>query len=283
MITLYTNIYRRTHIIKEEHFPDGTLHVSFPDEAIDAIEWKYENDAELFTLICARRYYANCKPTLILPYIPHARMDRIKSEEDVFTLKYFCEVINSLDFSEVHVLDAHSNVALALLDRVKQIPITPVINDCLTNLVYEIGGDTGHNTREKVYKDLVLFFPDEGAMKRYSSDFNFLPYAFGIKKRDWQSGKIEGLQIVNEELVKDKNILIIDDICSRGGTFLHSANALKEAGAKNIYLYITHAENTMIEGNMYNTPGLIEKIYTTNSIFKPELDVRNKVIILPAI
>ena len=210
MITLFAT-YGNMYEVKQDHFPDNTLHVSFPDDEIHAIEWKYESDAELFTLICARRHYAESDIRLILPYIPHARMDRVKDETDVFTLKYFCEIINSLNFSEVWVLDPHSNVSLALLDRVSQIPVMNTINDCLNRLVYEIGHDCDHETREKVYQDLVLFFPDEGSMKRYSSEVDFLPYAFGIKKRDWKTGQIQGLQLMNGELVKDKNVLIINN------------------------------------------------------------------------
>jgi ribose-phosphate pyrophosphokinase len=86
------------------------------------VEWIYENDAELFALICVKkhldRHFTNPHVVLIMPYIPHARMDRVKSDEDVFTLKYFCEVINSLKFDIVWVRDAHSNVSLALLDNV---------------------------------------------------------------------------------------------------------------------------------------------------------------------
>ena len=63
----------------------------------------------------------------------------------------------------------------------------------------------------------------------------------------------------------DSNILIIDDICSKGGTFYHSAKRLKEAGAANIYLYITHCENTIHEGELLNSD-LIKHIYTTDSI-----------------
>ena len=74
---------------------------------------------------------------------------------------------------------------------------------------------------------------------------------------------------MNKEVVNGKDVLIIDDICSRGGTFYHSAKALKEAGAKNIYLYVTHCENTILEGELL-TSGLIEKVYTTNSIFTKE-------------
>jgi ribose-phosphate pyrophosphokinase len=102
-------------------------------------------------------------------------------------------------------------------------------------------------------------------MKRYS-DKSPLPYAFGMKKRDWTTGKILGLDIINAENVKDKNVLIVDDICSRGGTFYHSAKALIEAGAKSVSLYVTHLEDTVTIGDLPES-GLIKHIYTTESIF----------------
>ncbi len=49
--------------------------------------------------------------SLDMPYIPNARQDRVKGENDVFTLKYFAEFINSLDFDRVFVLDPRSNVS----------------------------------------------------------------------------------------------------------------------------------------------------------------------------
>lgn len=267
--------------VERKHFPDGTLHIDLPIEEVTTIRWDYESDAELFTLICLKKHYDQFSDNieLYMPYIPHARMDRVKNASDVFTLKHFCEIINFLNFSCVTVFDAHSNVSLALLDRVCQIPFDEALHQILTALVYTIGKDIGHCTREKVYENLIFFFPDEGAMKRYSGYAN-LPYAFGMKKRDWSTGKIEGLQVINSEIVKGKNVLIIDDICSRGGTFLHSAKALKELGAENIYLYVSHAEDTMVDGEMYNTPGLVDRIYTTNTIFHKEKDVRDKVEII---
>lgn len=69
--------------------------------------------------------------------------------------------------------------------------------------------------------------------------------------------------------IEGKNILIVDDICSKGGTFYFSAKKLKELGAKNIYLHITHCENTIFEGDILSS-GLIAKIYTTNSILTKE-------------
>ena len=58
----------------------------------------------------------------------------------------------------------------------------------------------------------------------------------------------------------------MDDISSRGGTFYFSAKKLKELGAKEIYLYISHCENTILEGEVLSS-GLIKKVFTTNSIF----------------
>lgn len=271
MISLINTRSHWTDVIEQNHFPDGTLHINMPPNYFDydTVLWEYENDAELFTLICVKGHFKDCPLRLDMPYIPHARMDRVQELEDVFTLKYFCQVINGLHFDKVIVRDAHSNVALALLDRV--IDLTPIGEIKEAIKLFE------HYEKETP----VLFFPDEGAMKRYSTPAINLPYAFGIKKRDWSTGKILGLQLMNGELVKDKGVLIVDDICSRGGTFYHAANALKEAGAKNIYLYVTHAEHTMVEGDMYNQD-IVKKIFTTDSIFKPEWDTRGKVEIAAA-
>ena len=56
---------------------------------------------------------------LNMPYIPNARQDRVKAAEDVFTLKYFAQMINSLGFSKVTVLDPHSYVSEALVDHIE--------------------------------------------------------------------------------------------------------------------------------------------------------------------
>ena len=247
-------------VIKQNHFPDNTLFIKMEGKPLGPmhVEWFYKNDAELFTLICIRKYFGDKYPIILtMPYVPHARMDRVKNEEDVFTLKYFCEVINSLNFWRVQVLDVHSNVALALLDNIEQLQVAPYIRNA-SQFICDERGDYP-----------TLYFPDEGAMKRYSEYAEGEPYAFGIKKRDWNTGFIEGIQVQNEEVIKGKDVFIVDDICSKGGTFYHSAKKLKELGAENIYLYITHCENTILEGDLL-TSGLIEKVYTTNSIFTKE-------------
>ena len=248
--------------IEAGHYPDNTLLVKAPTlrgtNNHVTFTWYYENDAELFTLICLKKHYAHKKISYLwMPYCPHARMDRVKAFGDVFTLKYFAEVINSLNFTQVTIYDPHSSVCTALINNVRVLEPTTFIDEAVNKI------NENHN------KNFMAFYPDEGAMKRYSGMFS-IPYAFGVKKRDWVTGQIQGLDVMGDvEGIKDKRVLIIDDICSKGGTFYHSAKKLKELGAKEIYLYITHCENTILEGELL-TSGLIEKVYTTNSIFTKE-------------
>lgn len=254
-------------IFEQNKFPDGTPLLkcnTFIDDGLDdyvspfiKIEWYYDAETELINLFYLVSYlktnYTN-KINLYMPYVPNARMDRVKNDNEIFTLKYFCDFINSMNFNSVVVKNAHSNVSLALLNNVWE-DSDSLKNDIMTTL----------NSIYDEYNSMPIFFyPDEGAMKRYSELFTE-EYAFGMKKRDWETGKILGLDIVGD--VKNRDILIIDDICSKGGTFYYSAKALKDAGARNIYLYITHCEHSIYEGEIFKS-GLIEKVFTTDSIFR---------------
>ncbi len=246
---------------KRNHYPDGTplLVLESVSKQNNVIIWKYEDDAELFTIVCLAKSIQEQEQrvTLYMPYIPNARMDRVKDEKDVFTLKYFCDLINYCHFDKVYVLDPHSLVSEALIDRLVVLEPQAKINQAIDLVM------------EEAKEDPLVFYPDEGSMKRYSTSLN-RPYAFGIKKRDWKTGNIEGLNVIDpNNQVKGKTILIVDDICSRGGTFYHSAKKLKELGAGKIYLYITHCENTILNGELLKSE-LVERVFTTNSIFTKE-------------
>ena len=241
-----------------ERYPDETPRLNITVDSGDVkLKWLYEEDEEMILFFIVRHLkeqYVIKSLTLYMPYIPHARMDRVKNRHEVFTLKYFCEFINSLCFDKVIVRDAHSSVSLALINNVVSEPIDKNIKKLKDKLLDS-------------QKDIV-FYPDEGSCKRYSEMINF-PCAFGLKRRDWSTGKIMGLEVQGNLPVSPFNVLIIDDISSYGGTFLHSARKLKELGADKVYLYITHCENSILKGELINS-GLLEKIYTTKSIYNKE-------------
>ena len=254
-------------------FPDGTKLIKYNPTFVDGayrITWLYDNDAELFQLIALVKHLkskARCRIWLNLPYVPNARMDRVKNSDEVFTLKAFADTINWLGFEGVTICNPHSTVSEALFDRVS------VDFDCVVEDVKRVL-DTSPNKID------VLYFPDEGACKRYSdllAQFG-LPSAYGIKNRDWKTGKILGLNVVTPIDLTGKNILIIDDICSRGTTFVKSAEKLKELGAGKIALYVTHCENTINYGDVLKNNGLIDIVYTTNSIFGGDANNKIKII-----
>lgn len=269
-----------TQPIDKTTFPDGThlfrctgWKLTKKAQLLDSneanINWQYDNDSELFELKCVVDYLRNngiTKINLYMPYVPNARMDRIKNRDEMFTLKSFADLINNMHFANVFVLDIHSNVGAALINNITVISpkenIKTIINKHLP------------------IKPTTMFFPDEGAMKRYSDIAKQLqfPFALGMKERDWRTGEIKGLQVLGKaNYICNCNILIIDDICSKGSTFYHSAKALKGLGAKDISLYVSHLENAVHNGEMIQS-GLISHIYTTDSIYRPELAPKNTTV-----
>lgn len=248
-------------------FPDGTSSFRFDTDGLERdldrysyplIKWRYDGDHEciiLWYLVKQIRSIAgpDKRIQLYMPYIPNARMDRVKNNDEVFTLKWFADFINMLNFSRITVLDPHSNVAPALI-----------------NNIYIIQPDVYIKATIDAINDnnLLICYPDEGASKRYSELLS-VEYISAIKHRDWRTGKIERLELTAPEKAKGRNILIVDDICSRGGTFTHTAMALKEAGARDIFLYVSHCENTIFKGSVFND-GLICHVFTTNSIYRGE-------------
>lgn len=254
-------------------FSDGTFNMNMhdvffrsdtspanPDYA--SIIWKYRSEEELVALFMIvnhlRENYVE-KIDLYMPYVPNARMDRnlVDPMSEISTLKYFCNFINSMKFNRVTILDPHSNVCTQLLDRVSVTDPTKYVNSVKANLAAQ-----GH-------KDIVMFYPDEGAMKRYSdsSDSNYL---YGMKKRDWKTHRITDYKVIGDVKV-GSTILIQDDICSYGGTFLAAANELKKLGAKYIYLYVSHLENAVYNGKMFDLDSPICQVFTTDSLYN-ELD-----------
>ena len=241
--------------IKQDSFSAGELKLTLTPIKEDIpvlIKWKYESDRELFTIACIRDFYKKNYCALIVDYFPHARQDRVKNPEDVFTLKVFCKMLNDMNFDKVICLDVHSNVTPALVNNLQVDSPKAQIENVLTIIGTE---------------NLTLFFPDEGAQKRYGEMFKNIPQAFGIKKRNWETQKIEDYMVVGIENIIGKRVLIIDDICSYGNTFVKAAESLKKVGVKEIYLYVSDCEDAIHKGNVF-TSGYFDGIFTTNSLIR---------------
>ena len=270
-------------VIDIQHFSDGSqklVGIHIPERlkgdkytSLFEIVWKYENESELVTLIYIVNYIRdiyvrNNYITLQMLWVPNARMDRVESENDVFTLKYFSQIINSLKFNKVIVLDPHSRVTNALIDRVKVIPAEHFIQKAIKEI-------TTKYTFEKDFNDYLVCFPDNGAFERYSNlkCFDGFTKIFGKKHRDWETGKIVKLDLnVDEDVVRGKNVFIVDDMISSGETLYQFIQKLKSYGALQVYIYCSHLENRIMtepENNLRQLldSGGIRCIFTTDSLF----------------
>lgn len=235
-------------------FPNGETNLNFNQLDIyprSEITLKFESDQDLFNLYILKAHIDQvapmAMPSLTILYMPYSRMDR-PNQYYTFNLKFVCAFINDMLFYQVKVYEPHSDVTTALLDRcMTESPASDLFR------AFRPLTDRG--------EDLVVMFPDAGAEKRYGSTFCY-PTVVGHKSRDFGDGKITSMTVSGAD-VKGKTVVIIDDLCSKGGTFVAAAKALKEQGALVVFLVVTHCENTVFDGVIFDH---IEKVFTTNSI-----------------
>lgn len=234
-------------------FPNGEMKVSdFEVKPMNGVTMSWENSNDLIMLMFIKKHIDDFRgnAVLTLTHMPYSRMDR-RIEGSVFTLKYICDFINYLQFTSIELYGAHSDVAPALLDRCNNVEIV-----------------------ERVLEDARIlsgqfFFPDAGAQKRFSFLGNMNTDVVGFKKRNVLTGHIDKYDILGE-VVPGGTVVIIDDLCSKGGTFELASKCLKEAGAGDIYLVVGHCEYSIFSGGILSQGSSIKKVFTSNSM----LDVR---------
>lgn len=252
-------------IVKVEHFPNGEMKIApiSPEGHAINIDLIFENNEDLVTLMFVKfhldNYYPYEKILLTMFYIPYERMDRQTSNQ-MFTSKYFGNFINQLNFDKISVFDPHSQVCTAVMNRVEEIPVRNFVNSVIRLCAAD-----------------YIFYPDNGAKKKYVEvleNIN-LPYFYGDKHRDLDTGKITDYNVFNAPDLNGKTVLIVDDLCVKGYTTLFAAKKLKELGAEKVYFYCSHCEPAVFEGELLYT-NYVDKIFTTDSMIRdnhPKIEV----------
>lgn len=231
-------------------FPDGQPHFKLEtyEREFDSVtvEMALRSGSDLLTLILASdtlRNHGYSQVNLDIRYLLGARMDRAIDSTQPFTLQSIARIINSCGFSKVRILDVHSEVATRLIRNSVNIRPYAAFEQVLATL-----------------GDVIAVRPDAGAEERTSCYMNGEGFIRCSKKRDMQTGALTGFKVDEERVPYGCSVLIVDDICDGGGTFTGLAKVLREAGAKKVYLYVTHAilsKGPYLEG--------IDKIFTTDS------------------
>lgn len=163
--------------------------------------------------------------SLLIPYFPGARQDRLMVAGESLTVKVYADLINSLNLERVIILDPHSEVTPALIHNVEVVSNHIFVSQALAG-------------RE----DFHLIAPDAGSLKKIYGLAKFLEADSVVacgKMRDVSTGTLTGCEVYAEDL-KGKTCVVVDDICDGGGTFLGLAKELKRKNAGRLILIVTH-------------------------------------------
>ena len=210
---VYSEIGNKTEIFAELNSSDDIMCLLL---AVDAV----------------RRIDPTTQISLTIPYFPYARQDRVCNPGEALSVKVMAELINGLHCQQVVIFDPHSDVTPALLNHCHAVSLAQLV--------------TGSLLGSKIQQeDWVLIAPDAGAekkvrelAKRLSTENHRVELACARKVRNTLTG-----QIISSELqadVQGKRLIIIDDICDGGQTFIELAKVLQAQGAKEIQLYVSH-------------------------------------------
>ena len=191
---------------------------------------------------------------LVIPYIPYARQDRQCFNGESFTLKVFATLINNAKFDNVYVLDAHSDVAPALIDNCINLSNDQYVAKAVKS-IRDLNDDN----------EIFLISPDAGSNKKANGLFTrsnlFTELIKCDKRRNLSNGELSGFEVFSNGL-SGKNCLIVDDICDNGGTFMGLAEELKKKNCGKLYLFVTHS---IMPNGADKLNEIFDGIYSTNS------------------
>jgi ribose-phosphate pyrophosphokinase len=182
-----------------------------------------------------REHYYELPITLKCLYLPGARQDRVSSPGDAWALKVYAQALNTQNYTRVEVLDPHSEVALKLVDRIYALDAETIAAQVLKDTP---AGQAAIPDWSKV----ALIAADAGGATRANALGKKLQIPVvgqGQKNRDPATGEILSTTVKgNPE--KDHTLIIADDICDGGRTFIELAKVLRPYQPKAIVLYVSH-------------------------------------------
>ena len=213
-----------------------------------------ENMLELLIMIDAARRASASRITAVIPYFGYARQDRKDQPRVAISSKLVANLITKAGANRILTLDLHAPQIQGFFDiPMDHLYAASIFIDFIKNLELP---------------DLVVASPDIGGIhlarayaSRLSSELAML------NKRRIKHNVCDVTELIGD--VKNKNVLIVDDIIDTAGTLINGIKVLKDEGAENIYVACTHA---VLSGNAVELlkKAKITKIFMSNSINLPE-------------
>ena len=185
-----------------------------------------DNLMELLLCIDALKRSSAKNITAVIPYFGYARQDRKVAPRTSISAKLVSNLITKAGADRIVTVDLHAGQIQGFFDiPVDNLFATPIFSR--------------HIKKNIKGKNLICVAPDVGGVERTRALARKLDIGIAIiDKRRPAPGKSQVMNIIGD--VKEKICVIVDDIIDSGGTIVNAAKALKERGAKEVYVYITH-------------------------------------------
>ncbi len=183
------------------------------------------NLMELLIMTDAMKRASAGRITAVMPYYGYARQDRKTKARDPITSKLVANLITSSGANRVLSMDLHASQIQGYFD----IPVDHLLGvPILVKYFIDLN-----------LKDIVVVSPDIGSVTRARNFANYLEAPIAIvDKRRPKANVAEVMNVIGD--IKDKNVILVDDMIDTAGTITSSANSLKEMGAKKVYACATH-------------------------------------------
>ncbi|MBT8908641.1 ribose-phosphate pyrophosphokinase [Lactobacillus delbrueckii subsp. bulgaricus] len=224
-----------------------------------------DNLMELLIMIDAVRRASAASVNIVLPYYGYARQDRKTRSREPITAKLVADMIQAAGADRVLSLDLHAPQIQGFFDiPVDNLMGAPLLADYfLSNHLEE---------------DAVVVSPDHGGVTRARKLAEFLGTSIAIvDKRRPKANVAEVMNIIGD--VKGKRAILIDDMIDTAGTITLAAQALKDAGATEVYACATHAVLSGPAADRLNN-SVIKSLVLTDSIQQPAEKNIDKMILV---
>ncbi len=209
-----------------------------------------DNLVELLIMLDAFRRASPDRITAVIPFYGYARQDRKDRPRVPISAKLVADLLTSAGANRILAMDLHAGQIQGYFNiPVDHLYATPVTVDYF---------------RKLKLKNIAVVSPDPGGVERARSFAKRLdaPLAI-IDKRREDAQTVEVMNVIGS--VEGKTCLIVDDMIDTGGTLVHSAEALLDSGARQVYACCTHG---VFAGNAIETIAAspLKQIVSTNSI-----------------
>ena len=188
-----------------------------------------DNFMELLIMIDAFKRASAGRITAVMPYFGYARQDRKAKRRDPISAKLCADLITAAGADRVLTMDLHA----AQIQGFFNIPVDHLLGQPILSHYYKEMFD-GKDS------ETVVVSPDLGSVTRARkfADYIDVPIAI-VDKRRPKPNVSEVMNIIGD--IKDKNVILVDDMIDTAGTIVNGAKALMEKGAKKVYACCTHA------------------------------------------